>query len=545
MATYFVTTSGNAGNDGLSEVNAWTLTKAFATAVANDTVYVKCGDYASEQVVTSSAGTAGNPIKFIGYTSSIGDIAVVDAYSSYTYSDFDTDLAVFPSDIMPLLNNDRGADDNPLTTDKGIVIAHAYVEIHNFMAQYHYISYQINAANVTMINCYSNETGNWDPTDPAWETDGLGNLSGYGFYTNSSATNFILKSSSVFNAGADAIFIVNATDHLGEYNQCFMDKKGNSTDYLYVLYACTDAVLNHNKAYRYVDRDDSSDLPHHSRGLGIKHGSTGCVITDFYSYNTRFMVYQETNNNTFTDVIIEGTGESFTGELIIATDSNYNVFTNITLIKASIQFSDYNAEGYSFSGSGSNNVFVNVKMESGSDTNVQNGVINITNSIWNSANSPMIGAGTNYFYNCTFYNANYFMQQDRPFTEFIFENCLFGNIDTGWKDENVSGSPKTGTLTFNNCNFDTCNFTTPTGTNITTHDPTFTNEGSFDFTLQSGSPSRDIGKTLGYNTDFLGVYRPQGSAFDLGAYEYDLSEVEEVITGGKSRATNRFRFLTR
>jgi hypothetical protein len=38
--------------------------------------------------------------------------------------------------------------------------------------------------------------------------------------------------------------------------------------------------------------------------------------------------------------------------------------------------------------------------------------------------------------------------------------------------------------------------------------------------LTVGSPAIDAGTTNAYTTDILGVTRPQGSAFDIGAYEF-------------------------
>lgn len=59
------------------------------------------------------------------------------------------------------------------------------------------------------------------------------------------------------------------------------------------------------------------------------------------------------------------------------------------------------------------------------------------------------------------------------------------------------------------------------GTNVITSDALFTNAGTKDFTLQGGSPAVNAGVTLSspYDTDKLGVSRPQGAAFDIGAYE--------------------------
>ena len=44
-----------------------------------------------------------------------------------------------------------------------------------------------------------------------------------------------------------------------------------------------------------------------------------------------------------------------------------------------------------------------------------------------------------------------------------------------------------------------------------------------------GAPGQDEGTDLGssYNTDKLGTSRPQGSGWDMGAYEYEYSAAIE------------------
>ena len=52
-------------------------------------------------------------------------------------------------------------------------------------------------------------------------------------------------------------------------------------------------------------------------------------------------------------------------------------------------------------------------------------------------------------------------------------------------------------------------------------DPKFVNAAAHDFHLQADSPAIDAGATLReVTTDYEEVQRPQGKAYDMGAYEY-------------------------
>jgi hypothetical protein len=60
--------------------------------------------------------------------------------------------------------------------------------------------------------------------------------------------------------------------------------------------------------------------------------------------------------------------------------------------------------------------------------------------------------------------------------------------------------------------------------------PLFVNESSKDFHLQSTSPCIDKGASVGVTNDFDGVSRPQGTGYDIGAYEYTSGASTPIIS---------------
>jgi len=107
----------------------------------------------------------------------------------------------------------------------------------------------------------------------------------------------------------------------------------------------------------------------------------------------------------------------------------------------------------------------------------------------------------------------------------IFANMPFG----GTAIVNFGSMPSTV-----NTNF--CP-TAATGCSVINADPLFVDPTAgtvAGFQLQSGSPARNVGATLGtpYNTDYLSIPRPQGSAYDMGALESNSAVTIVVnITG--------------
>ncbi len=69
-----------------------------------------------------------------------------------------------------------------------------------------------------------------------------------------------------------------------------------------------------------------------------------------------------------------------------------------------------------------------------------------------------------------------------------------------------------------------------TVSSVSNTNPLYTNPSANDFTLQSTSPAINAGATLAFvPKDFLGTSRPQGSAYDIGAFEY-VSAAEETCS---------------
>lgn len=138
----------------------------------------------------------------------------------------------------------------------------------------------------------------------------------------------------------------------------------------------------------------------------------------------------------------------------------------------------------------------------------------------------------------------------------IRNNIVYGNVGYGIRvneDKTMSSTPNAvynntvyksgsvgiysyadeGTLVKNNISYLNTGqpiFGGVTSNNLTT-DPQFVNPGAGDFGLQAGSPAIDKGVTLAQvPTDFTGKARPEGAAYDIGAFEGAGSK-KDVLPG--------------
>jgi len=102
----------------------------------------------------------------------------------------------------------------------------------------------------------------------------------------------------------------------------------------------------------------------------------------------------------------------------------------------------------------------------------------------------------------------------------VFTNCLFYNSGT-----NPLSGGATPTITY--CGFEstvTSGYATANNCINTISSASFADAASNDYHLSSGSTARDAGTTVAAcNPDLEGMTRPQGVAYDMGAYELDAT----------------------
>jgi len=114
------------------------------------------------------------------------------------------------------------------------------------------------------------------------------------------------------------------------------------------------------------------------------------------------------------------------------------------------------------------------------------------------------GSG-NKIWNNTIYNNTLdgiFLTSDASTTE-AKDNIIYQNSGTPWVDQGAG---------------------TVLQSNLINTDPQFVNPGAGNFALSAGSPAIDAGTASSIaQTDFAGTVRPQGSAVDIGAFEYSSS----------------------
>ena len=497
---YVSTTATGAGN-GQSIGSPWTLSQA-GSATAGMTVWIKAGDYGNATLNPSNSGSSGSPIKFIGYTTTIGD----DPDVGWVYP---SNINPKPS-IMPFLD---GTGSN-----HGITIGGNYIIFRNLWIDGYNDGIRGGSSSYIMIDnvITANAGGNSD-ANISFENDG--------------ANNVRIINSVGYNGGTQN-YQVYGSFNLIDNCQVIAGTTGN--DYFIV-------ARGNNSIFRncYVERF----VGHSGHGLCLK--SVG-VQTEYNLWenievggikSSMEARHDEVQHNVWRNIYVWENGyggAQGTGGIHFLNGASYNIFDNIR-VDGTTAFgvrTGASSEDPTATSQGHDNIVKNSSFYTLGTATAGDGVYYGTDSdgqnrVWRD----------NKFINCNWYGNKDFIENATSSTneednEFI--NCTITNT--------VSKLESTSSI-FTNCNFYNNGHSTPSGTNITTLNPQFVDALNGDFHLQATSGIRGIGannSSVHYDAD--GVERIDGD-YSIGAYEFDaeadyyFSATGDDVTGDGSLAT--------
>ncbi len=204
---------------------------------------------------------------------------------------------------------------------------------------------------------------------------------------------------------------------------------------------------------------------------------------------------------------LAGSGGTYNHGIYIATSNNL-----LDKVR-SYSNSGYGIHVYNDGGGVSNNV-------------VRNSVAH-DNGLSGRGSGIIVGSGNgNQVYNCVSYgnrDNGIYVQYGSPQGTVFYNNTAYGNGGTGI----LVGSDASGTTVKNNLAYGNGSDLSDGGSgsamsnNLTGVNPGFVNAGAGDFRLTSGSRAIDAGASVAMvSSDANGVARPQGPAYDIGAYEF-------------------------
>ncbi|HBK70932.1 MAG TPA: hypothetical protein DDZ39_04620, partial [Flavobacteriaceae bacterium] len=525
----YVTTSANGSGDGKSEATAWTWKEAFSNATAGMTVWIKAGNYGNLNLNMYNDGTSMNPIKFIGYKNSIGDIT--SNYYDYgvtwntsemptlTGTDIDNGIAIKPTGInfvimrnIQITNYRYGIKAN--TTENNYLV----------LERMNGLLFGGANPNASFIEFYSLKFGTPMTDKLQWTYSG----------------NEYIKLKDIISVNASMAGIIlfgegnNLIDGVKSYNDRTADVKGahHRTDYHI-------AFNGHNNIARnvYMENFNTTISNRSTHGLGVRgswsKNSTYNLIEKSTAININEGMYIRNygcNYNVIKDCVIDNNENranyismpySSGAGVWIWGGADYNVIERVTIGNVSIGIGFYD-----YSDSSEDGI---------EDTRIGKGNI-IRNCIINKVRFGVFMNGT-YFsrpeslledtkiINCTFNDVQHFIMNDGNGVDvrnFEFINCNISNV-FHWDDMHelpVSAFSFTNTNFFNTHN-DYSNWMASSNNN-TKLDPKYVSQTDLRLTANSPIEVTEGGsfqKLVPF--DFEGKYR--GDVFSIGAYQYGES----------------------
>lgn len=533
---YFVTNSGSSNNNGRSEENAWDLNHAIKVVNSGDIVYIKSGRYNNQSFRFTKNGTNENPIRFIGYKDSPGDIDVYKQNmldnntqgrrgSSRYANNREFDYTERPSDEeMPYFFKTFVKNDDPAFNISG-----DYVELYNFIVEGYHTAFNISSSSqgAKIINTITLEQGNMDVEFRNSGHPDRYSGTGYSIY---GATEFVIAFNTNLNSEQNAFQISGCTNGQVTDNISYSYNVINGTDYNFLLSGnngtpTSGMTIEYNSVHR------NTGVAHGGHAFVAKNGANNNTIRNFHVKNSSVEVnFTNVYENTFEKGMISGsyiTNGDTNGSIFQTNGAHHNTFKDIIVDGSwgGIISHDYD-DGASSDANldaedgGVNNYFINIIVK-----NAKYGVIYSETGRNSSGN-----VRDNEYLNCTFFNVEFGIRAYMPNTNNKFYNCSFNTYNQLITNhEGIVLNPNT---LFENCHFNGgSNNTSVTNFNNSNNiqgNPEFLDaesviNGEFNVSglqLSESSPLRSNGQDVSrFNsesaTDFNGNTR---TVYNIGAF---------------------------
>lgn len=493
---YYVSVNGNNSNDGSSETKAWrTITHAALQVKSGDTVWIKAGNYGDEQVVISAKGSPDNPISFIGYKNSKGDIKSL--YYSYSKD------RPLDENEMPLLDGlDRASGLKGISLNRSKYIILKNIQIQNYRWGIHGGS----ASNSVLERIIGMSFGNIHSTAE----------SGYGAQYGRGGQNIIRESIFLNATGANLRIEgdFNLIDNVRSYSDDNSTGSISATDYYIHINGGNNNIIKNS----YVER--VGNLDHTGHGFGLKYNCQNNLIENCESVNVKGaleMRHSGVKNNIARRVLIQGP----LGSITIRDGANNNIIEECIVKNSAegVRFYDQTEDGeggvIAFDNLIKNSIFTNI------------GVLIVSTK---SSKVSKIGyISANKLINCTIDSSDYLYESQLPMdstNELI--NCIFTRVK---KYEKKNSKYKPEWVSYNN-NYYENGFKVSNGANNISVDPGFEDAAKGNYRLKNNSKLIDAGKAVQNVTkDFDGNNRPNGKSHDMGAFEFQDTS-SGLINGG-------------
>lgn len=442
----YVTTTGA----GTACTSGTPCSWSYAMSIANggDIIYVKAGNYGNISLTTNLAGTNGNPIKVIGYKTTINDIVASNG-PTFTYANYQSNSNQLDATEMPLIQGSR-TNDKAVNQSYGIYVQDAYWEFHNIAVIYKDYGILVGTAfaptlatNTLINNLACAWMGNFDPND-SWNPTAPSANSSYTptLPAGGTATNFVnlqgqavaayadnttVTNSICINGGARGFQFAWCDNPVANYVEVYSDQNVNPTDYYLNFYDSQNPTASNITVKRL------GHLTHQGHGVSLKNNVNGGTFSNLELFNCDLELNIDCDNNTFTDFTVTGATTEYAtngkrGGIILSSGSDDNEFHNGRVLNTEgIRFWDAKEPegvGSTVNAAGDRNIFNNILVHNSSYANLAPIAYN-----WIlQANRLTAGADDNKYYNCTFDGSSNLYRVDRANIGTNFYNCLFSNI---------------------------------------------------------------------------------------------------------------------